>query len=415
MASIIKTTANLNKKNLASDHYNLDGLYELSIISSIILAGFAEATNKCDKYKNNNPLCIPPEEVIYHNNKKMRGGGDVQTLDEVNKRILEGDSLTIKPTETNNAAMLGKFINLVQTISGKLFDIVEKTSKTLLGIENAMNNPNIEQDVTNFFDQNKELIKQMTRDPAVQAALREWVEEVGILNIQLIDMAKPTVDLLINKAIDTIDDAATKFTRGIMSTSLNIFGAFLGEIPVAGGILDLIIAFMRGFNSAMHATAPVVEFSTEAFFRAIRTVFTTLAILKNKKEDIQRATYNVKGAVDNISQGMNIPNPTAVLENFEKKGKEAGEDYVNSVLDKLPKVPTVEPMNAVTDIELEERIAKLKEKEVKEKIEDKAVVSKGGGDVKHRANIQKRIKHVTHRLRKTIHKFMRKTKKNRLK
>ena len=195
---------------------------------------------------------------------------------------------------------------------------------------------------------------------------------------------------------------------GVVSTSLNVLEAFLGEIPVAGGIMDLIIAFMRGFNSAMHASAPLIEFTTEAFFRALRTVFTTLAIVKNKGEDIQQAAYKVKGAVENISQGVNIPNPTAVLENFERKGKEAGEDYVNSVLEKLPKVPTVEPGKEITDREIEERLAKLKETDKAQKILN---VSKGGSNVR-RANIQKRINHVTHRLRKTLRKFMRKTKKH---
>ena len=35
------------KSNLDNEHYNLDSIYEMSIISSIILAGVAEAANKC--------------------------------------------------------------------------------------------------------------------------------------------------------------------------------------------------------------------------------------------------------------------------------------------------------------------------------------------------------------------------------
>lgn len=402
MTSSIKTS-NIIKKNLANDKYNLDGLYELSIISSIILAGFAEATQKCEKYKDNNPLCIPPDEVIYH-----RQNGGERKLEEIEKRLVDSVNPDINSDAIGNATMLGKFINLAQTVNGKLFNIVENTSNTALGLQNALNNPNIELDVSNFFIQNKEVIKRMTRDPEVQAALREWVEEVSVLNIQLMDMAKPTIDMMVNKTVDTINNAATRAARGVVSTSLNVLEAFLGEIPVAGGIMDLIIAFMRGFNSAMHASAPLIEFTTEAFFRALRTVFTTLAIVKNKGEDIQQAAYKVKGAVENISQGVNIPNPTAILENFERKGKEAGEDYVNSVLEKLPKVPTVEPGKEITDREIEERLAKLKETDKAQKILN---VSKGGSNVR-RANIQKRINHVTHRLRKTLRKFMRKTKKH---
>jgi hypothetical protein len=228
----------------------------------------------------------------------------------------------------------------------------------------------------------------MTRDPVVQAALREWVEEMGVLNIQLVDMAKPTIDRLITELVDATNSAAVKATQGIISTTFNIVEAAIAEIPVAGGIIDLVLDFMRGFNAATQAAGPIVEFSTEAFFTALRTVFTTLAIVKEKSEDIQRAVNKVQGAVNEgiaASGAASGAATAAVLDNFEQKGKEAGEEYVNRV---LAKVPTVE----------------------------KSVMAKGGGaHVKHRASIQKRIKQVTKRLRRTIQTFMRKTKKYRLK
>jgi hypothetical protein len=372
-AENVKAT-NFNKKNLAiNDHYNLDGLYVLSLIASIMLAGFAEAANKCDKYKDNNPLCIPTEEVIYR--PTVRGGG--RALDDVDKRLVESATHSM---DTSNTALLGTFMNLVQAVNGKLFTIVENTSKALAGIKNV---PQLKQDITGFFDENKEVIKQMTRDPAVQAALREWVEEMGVLNIQLVDMAKPTIDRLITEIVDATNDAAVKATQGIISTSFNIVEAAIAEIPVAGGVIDLVLDFMRGFNAATQAAGPIVEFSTEAFFTALRTVFTTLAIVKEKSEDIQRAVNKVQGAVN---EGIAATGAAtgAVLDNFEQKGKEAGEKYVNTV---LAKVPTIE----------------------------KNVMAKGGGHVKHRASIQKRIKQVTKRLRRTIQTFMRKTKKYRLK
>jgi hypothetical protein len=371
-------TAKSNKQNVAGDHYNLDGLYVLSVIASIMLAGFAEAANKCDKYKDNNPLCIPTEEVIYR--PTVRGGG--RELDEVDKRLVESATHSM---DTGNTALFGTFMNLVQAVNGKLFTIVENTSKAVAGIKNA---PQLKQDITGFFDENKEVIKQMTRDPVVQAALREWVEEMGVLNIQLVDMAKPTIDRLITELVDATNSAAVKATQGIISTTFNIVEAAIAEIPVAGGIIDLVLDFMRGFNAATQAAGPIVEFSTEAFFTALRTVFTTLAIVKEKSEDIQRAVNKVQGAVNEgiaASGAASGAATAAVLDNFEQKGKEAGEEYVNRV---LAKVPTVE----------------------------KSVMAKGGGaHVKHRASIQKRIKQVTKRLRRTIQTFMRKTKKYRLK
>jgi hypothetical protein len=389
MAANVKA-ANFNKNNLAiNDHYNLEGLYVLSVIASIMLAGFAEAANKCDKYKDNNPLCIPSDEVIY----RPMVGGVGRELAEVDKRLVESATHAM---DTSNTAMLGTFMNLVQAVNGKLFTIVENTSKALAGIKNI---PQLKQDITGFFDENKEVIKQMTRDPVVQAALREWVEEMGVLNIQLVDMAKPTIDRLITEIVDATNDAAVKATQGIISTSFNIAEAAIAEIPVAGGIIDLVLDFMRGFNSATQAAGPIVEFSTEAFFTALRTVFTTLAIVKEKSEDIQRAANKVQGAVENIGQAVRLP----VLENFEQKGKQAGQDYVNSL---MPKVENA----AVKALEKPVSVGGAKNRVTA----THRTTAKHRATAKKRANVQKRIKHVTRRLRKTLQAFMRRTKNYRM-
>ena len=434
------------QKNLENDHYNLDGLYELTLIASIILAGIAGAANKCSEYKGTGtgtPLCIPSGDVIRRGLPRQNGGAN---LDEVNKHLVANATM-------NSATPGGShlFTNLAQTITGKLYNLVENSARKILGTQTLANNADIEKNLTDFLVQNAALIRQLTRDPDIQEALRKWVEEVGILNIQLMDMAKPTIDRLVNKATETINEASTKVARGIMSTGLNFLEAFIGEIPVAGGIIDIIIAFMRGFNSAMQASAPVVEFSTEAFFKALKTAFVTVDILKTKSEDIANAALNVQGAVQGAVQGgvenimtnvklPEMPVPSKVLENFEQKGKEAGEAYVNTALAKLPAVPMTVPSASNTsasntiasntsasntsasntsasntsaeDLALEERFKKLKSAELPKKELPKKLpvpVRKGG-------SIAKRIKHVTQRLRKTINGFMNKNiKKNKTK
>ena len=53
------------KSNLDNEHYNLDSIYEMSIISSIILAGVAEAANKCTI---NNKI----DDIEIDNTKRLR-------------------------------------------------------------------------------------------------------------------------------------------------------------------------------------------------------------------------------------------------------------------------------------------------------------------------------------------------------
>ena len=460
------TTNNNQMNNLANTHYNLDGVYELAMISSLILAGFAEAAYKCmmNKDNGNNPLCIAPEDIIY--NKKMLGGQKQRggaTLDGVNKLLIGDAEENMNVDTTANSLMSGKFMNLFQAVNGKLFTLAENATNALLGI-NSLSSADIEKNITDFFLENKELLKKMTRDPEVQTALREWVEEVGILNIQLMDMAKPTIDRLVAKSVETISDAGTTAARGIMSTTFNILEALIAEIPVAGGIADIIFAFMRGFNSAMQASAPIVEFSTEAFFRALKTAFTTVTILKTKGADIERAALKVQGVVDNITAGVanvqnrvgnvqkgfaNIQDKVASAQNIganvlnkgvnvlnkganvlnkgvasaqdkvasvqdleyaEKAGKTAGEAHVQSVLEKEPVVAVAkEPVVAVAKEPVavaKEPVAVAKEPVAVAKESPGGIAAAAAGGAKARANVHKRIKHVTRRLKNTINAFM---------
>jgi hypothetical protein len=474
MTSTITPTNNNQMNNLANAHYNLNGVYELTMISSIILAGFAEAAYKCmmNKDNGNNPLCIAPEDIIY--NKKMLGGQrqrQVQkggaTLDNVNKRLIGNVIESANIDNATNSIMSGKFLNLFQAVNGKLFTLAENATNALIGI-NSLSSADIEKNITDFFLENKELLKKMTRDPEVQTALRDWVEEVGILNIQLLDMAKPTIDRLVSKSVETISDAGVQAARGVMSTTFNILEALIAEIPVAGGIADIIFAFMRGFNSAMQASAPIVEFSTEAFFRALKTAFTTLTILKTKGADIERAAMKVQGVVDNITAEManvqnrvgnvqkgfaNIQNKVANVQNIGANVLNKGANVLNTganvlntganvlntgvasaqekaasaqekaasaqekVASAQEKVANVQDKVATAkDLEYAEKAGKaageahvqsvLAKEPLTEKESPGGIAAAAAGGAKARANVHKRIKHVTRRLKNTINAFM---------
>ena len=78
------------------------------------------------------------------------------------------------------------------------------------------------------LDKKLKLLEDMTNDPAMQEALRKSRSAVGAIN-----------------------------------TGLNFTEAALGEIPVMGGVIALVMAFMRGMNAAMLAAAPAVKSGVE--------------------------------------------------------------------------------------------------------------------------------------------------------
>jgi uncharacterized protein YjgD (DUF1641 family) len=403
------------------DHFNLDGIYELAMIISLLLAGIAGAADKCDKYKGN-PLCVPPGERIVRKSQPsapvvLKGGAlDDETTQEVTnlvnsllteqrsketparlaQKVIEQVAENVTPGASAKSAFFGKFMNLVRTVNGKIFNVVGNASKkvmSIFGFQGNLSNEDMEKSIKNFLVQNKELIKKMTRDPEVQQALREWMEEVGVINIQLIDMAKPTIDRIVNKSLQTLNNVATTASKGIIVTSMNVLEGVIGEIPVAGGIIAIIMAFIRGFNTAMLAAAPGVEFSSEAFFTAVKTAFSTVNIFKNAGSALRQASANVKGAVENLAADAQGPVPAPVLAPvlapvpskedlalLEQAGKQTGEEYIKNA----EKEASDEKEGAV--------------KEDEAAAEGEAV--KGG-----RANIRRRIKHVTRRLQNTLNSF----------
>jgi hypothetical protein len=219
--------------------------------------------------------------------------------------------------------------------------------------------------------------------------------------------------------VDSLKQIGTKSGRGIMNTSLNILEALVGEIPIAGGIIALIIAFMRGFNAAMLAAAPGVQFSTETFMRAFNTALQMAQVFNTQQNNLLQKTQQVKTAVDGLKMnnnmgvkipdigvkipdigvkmnnnmgvkipdmgvkipdmgvkipdiGVKIPN-TSDIRNFENAGRKEGEKYLQQ--------------QALGALSLGNNNAK-------------APVKKGG------ANVRKRIQHLTRRLKKTIHSFV---------
>ena len=413
----------MNKNN---DHYNLDGIYELTMLSSVILHGIAEAANKCEKYQGN-PLCVAPNQIRQNQIKQSVGGAKEkeeeeellkqtirqqvneileqqrakQTPANLAQQVVEQVAENVNPGANKKSAILGKFMNVVRTINGKIFNVIGNASKKALeafGFKRASSNEEMEKNITSFLQQNKTLIKKMTRDPQVQLALREWIEEVGIINIQLIDMAKPTIDRLVNKILQTMNSIADKSTRGIISTSLNVLEALIGEIPIAGGIIALIIAFLRGFNTAMLAAAPSVEFSSEVFFSAVKSAFSTVNIFKKAGSALTQASLNVKGAVANLGSPIENENESARAIESARANESARASNID-----INKVGEAGVLAGETYTTL---MAKKSEEENEEEaadIEGEPLEKIGGG--KRREIIRKRIRHVTRRLQNTLRSF----------
>ena len=137
----------------------------------------------------------------------------------------------------------------------------------------------------------------MTRDPEIQKSLSDLVEEFTIINIQMLDMAKPSIDKLTDKGLSMINTSIIKAIDNGINTLLNIIEAIISEIPIAGGIIALIIAIIRGINKAMLTASPGVEFSTESIITLIKNGFKMAKNVKRDKDILLEKGNNLKNTI----------------------------------------------------------------------------------------------------------------------
>lgn len=117
-------------------------------------------------------------------------------------------------------------------------------------------------ELTEYLKKDKELIQNILNDPELRAAMEELVQTYAGLAIEMIQLLQPEIDMMTEQLWETISETANKSAIGVVNTVFNTVEAAVGEIPVVGGGIDLIVAIVRGINHAMQAAAPAIQFGT---------------------------------------------------------------------------------------------------------------------------------------------------------
>jgi hypothetical protein len=158
------------------------------------------------------------------------------------------------------------------------------------------------QDAKMNLDKKLKLLEDMTNDPAMQEALKKLAESYAVLGVQTIDAVRPSIDMVTDEAWNTLSEVSSRSATGAINTGLNFTEAALGEIPVMGGIIALIMAFMRGMNSAMLAAAPAIQSGVGVAGTLSKTIPKVVDGLKTGVTDIQRQIPN-----KDIVKALGIP------------------------------------------------------------------------------------------------------------
>ena len=403
-----------------------DILYSLSIISSIILAGVSEAVKKCEMFPGP-PLCIqhggstkaPVQQASVKQASVKQAPVQQAPVKQAPVQQAPVQQAPIKQAPVQqapvkqeqqaviNSKWLNTFMHLAGTINDKFHNVFENVSINALDnvehyILGDLGTKQLDKGILEQLQNKTMILGKMTRDPQVQKALKDMAEELSILGIQMLDTMKPTIDRMTDRSIETLNRTATRGAKGIMNTGMNIIEALLGEIPVAGGIIALVMAFLRGFNTAMLTSAPGIEFSTEAFFTAFNTSIKMLQDFLKVQPRLTQETNALRTAVQNI-----IPSSKDISE-FANKGQELGNTYAKNALSKAKSLSSVieQPLSAANSLSsVKNPLSSVKNPlsaaNPLSGVKNPLKLKQDGG----RANIQRRIHHITKRLKNTINRF----------
>ena len=218
----------------------LELAFTVSQIMSSFLQGVALAAVKCADNSDGEIMCIAKQ--------KQDGGSSITDPDSVGAGVLDSAQDVIM---TARNLTLKLFTQLTPVV----LDVVEGKYAHMSADDAAA--PMIED-----LNKQAEMFEALAKNKEFQEALKEWAEAYATVGVQAISESKPAVDEILENFWEAANGVIVKSTVGAINTGMNLTEAALGEIPVVGGFIALIMAFLRGINQGMLAAAPAVKSTT---------------------------------------------------------------------------------------------------------------------------------------------------------
>jgi len=182
--------------------------------------------------------------------------------------------------------------------------------------------------ITRMINEKKDILDQMSRDPEIQQALKEWAEAYATIAIQTTRAIQPAINTMIDGGLETLKVSGTRAAAGVINLGINLTEGVVAEIPVVGGVLDIILALVVGISRAFAAAAPVVQFGLEATGTGYRTVNQVNDIVQEGRQRLDRARENITALTDKFDKFKNVG--ANALENARNVGTQFGQHIASA-------------------------------------------------------------------------------------
>ena len=116
-----------------------------------------------------------------------------------------------------------------------------------------------------------EVSEDLVTDPSLNDLLESVGEDVGEMTKKVVHAAEEPLVKGTEAAMETAEKVVEKAGRGFVNTALAATEGVLGEVPVVGGVLDLVLAFGKGLNAVASTFRGAVD-NSEKFVNLANNV-----------------------------------------------------------------------------------------------------------------------------------------------
>lgn len=166
----------------------------------------------------------------------------------------------------------------------------------LFGVSNILDVPylDLNENFNNELTTLSTFLNDAATNPESREAIKELAKAMAVTAVTVIDDVKPEVMHVTDTAVNMFENIAEKGTRGATATMISVLQSFLAEIPWVGGVIDIMIAIGKGFNTAAQVFKIFVSRNAEMTVSTAKGVKKTESAIEQGSERIANAVNKIK-------------------------------------------------------------------------------------------------------------------------
>lgn len=212
---------------------------------------------------------------------------------------------------------IGSLFNSDEQVGDKLVKIILSLINTGvdLGIDLTLGSGVTEKNIGDLKNEilNKLIIvKELAKDPLIQEKVGEASKELVSLGLETIEEVEKPLNDIVDRLLEMIAETTNKTVRGTLETARGVAQSALAEIPVVGGLVDLILTAGVAFNrvgefvfnttdNVLEGTeriGKVIESVTDNAQRAYQTYDTTKRQIEDRIQNVENVAKGVQARIN---------------------------------------------------------------------------------------------------------------------